>query len=526
MQAEKITALYARYSAEEEIGGESDSIVHQRAILSDFAAEKGYTNCRFYVDDGVSGTTFERDGFKRMTRDIEDGLIGTVIVKDLSRLGRNYLLAGQYIEVFFPDNNVRFISISDSVDTATTSMDFLPFHNLMNEWYARDISRKMKAMLKNKGNSGKRLANNVPYGYKKGEDGNWAIDEFPAEIVRKVFGLYLDGFSAKAIARVLYEEKVEIPAVCKRVKNADYDHPYSWASVTVTAMLKRQEYCGDTVNFRTEKKSYKSKKVIRYGKENYRIFPDTHPAIIDRETFEKVAEMYAKNRRQIERTNVRPLFYGKLVCADCKSNMYASRRNISCDTVYLCGSYRKIGSGCTSHYVRESDLREQVLKCIQALFWEAKSDMKAFKRKIERTLDLQESEQEKALNIQLEETQKRIGEIDLFIRNLYEDKVQGNITQEIFANLSANYAEEKSQLNNQITELLKGMAEQKHRSQKINNLYAAVEKYEQIDELTPEILVDFIDRVEVHEREDYPVRHRYFPRKIEVFFIGIGRFLG
>lgn len=166
------------------------------------------------------------------------------------------------------------------------------------------------------------------------------------------------------------------------------------------------------------------------------------------------------------------------------------------------------------------------MKCIQALFWEAKSDMKALKRKIERTLDLQDSEQEKALNIQLEETQKRIGEIDLFIRNLYEDKVRGNITQEIFANLSANYAEEKSQLNNQIAELLKGTAEQKHRSQKINNLYAAVQKYEQIDELTPEILADFIDRVEVHEREDYPVRHRYFPRKIEVFIIGIGRFLG
>lgn len=526
MQAEKITALYARYSAEDEIGGESNSIVHQRAILSDFAAEKGYTNYRFYVDDGVSGTTFEREGFKQMTKDIEDGLICTVIVKDLSRLGRNYLLAGQYIEVFFPDNNVRFISISDSVDTATTSTDFLPFHNLMNEWYARDISRKMKAMLKNKGNSGKRLANNVPYGYKKGEDGNWVIDEFPAEIVRKVFELYLDGVSAKAIARTLYEEKVEIPAVYKKFKNADYDSPYTWASVTVTAMLKRQEYCGDTVNFRTEKKSYKSKKVIRYGRENYKIFPDTHPAIIDRETFEKVAEMYAKNQKQVKRTNVRPLFYGKLVCADCKANMYASRRSISLDTVYLCGNYRKIDNVCTSHYVHESDLREQVLRCIQELFWEAKSDMKAFKRKIEKTLDLRDLEHEKALNIQLEETQRRIGEIDLFIQNLYEDKVRGNITQEIFANLSANYAEEKSQLNNRTAELLKGTAEQKHRSQKINKLYAAIVKYEQIDELTSEILADFIDRIEVHERDDYPVRHRYFPRKIDVFFVGIGMFLG
>lgn len=526
MQTEKITALYARYSAEDEIGGVSNSIIHQKAILSDFASEKGYTNYQFYVDDGVSGTTFERDGFKQMTRDIEDGLVDTVIVKDLSRLGRNYLLAGQYIEVFFPDNNVRFISISDSVDTATTSIDFLPFHNLMNEWYARDIFRKMKAMLKNKGNSGKRLANNVPYGYRKGEDGNWAIDEFAAKIVRKVFGLYLDGFSAKAIARTLYEDKVEIPAVYKKFKNADYDNPYTWASVTVTAMLKRQEYCGDTVNFRTEKKSYKSKKIIRYGREDYKIFSDTHPAIIDRETFEKVAEMYAKNQRQIKRTNVRPLFYGKLACADCKANMYASRRNISFDTVYLCGSYRKINSGCTSHYVHESDLRKQVLECIQKLFWEAKSDMKAFKRKIERTLDLQASKHEKELNFQLEETQQRIGEIDLFIQTLYEDKVRGNITQEIFANLSTNYAEEKSQLNDRIAEFLKDTAEQKHRSQKVNNLYSAIEKYGQIDELTSEILADFIDRIEVHERDDYPVRHRYSSRKIEVFFIGIGKFLG
>ena len=526
--AELITALYTRLSADDELKGESNSITHQKAILSDFASNHGFTNCRYYVDDGISGTTFDRPDFLRMIADIENGLVGTVIVKDLSRLGRDYLRVGQYTEMVFPDNNVRFISISDNIDSVEGMSDFMPFHNLINEWYARDISRKQRAVIQNKGHAGQRLTTRAIFGYKKDEQDKklWVIDEEAAAIVRRIFALFISGKSQQQIANIFFAEKVLCPSVylgCIRKGSYAEQNPFIWSNATITAILSKQEYCGDTVNFRTERKSYKSKKLIRHSKEEQCVFKDTHPAIIDRDTFERAAELLSHKRR-IRPFDDMPLFHDKVFCADCGSRMHLMRTNDYKDTrpdCYLCAGYRKKIKTCTSHYIRAETLEAEVLKEIQAVLKEAKTDRSGFKAKVQQILNQRNTYNQQQVKRMLAEAQARVAEVDSFIQSAFEEKVRGNITQDVFASLTKKYSDEKATLSATIANLLKAESEQKQTEKSIARFYTVIDKYETIEQLTPEILMDFVDRVEVSEGIKVTGERQKQPN-IAVFFIGVG----
>ena len=527
-QAEKITALYCRLSAEDELKGESNSISHQKEMLSEYAANHGFTNCRYYVDDGITGATFDREDFNRMIADVEQYLIGTVIVKDLSRLGRNYLEAGRYMEMVFPSYDVRFIAIGDHVDSAEGLSDILPFNNLMNEWYCRDISRKQRAVVQTKGNSGKRLTTRAIYGYKKSpEDKNvWIIDEYAAAVVQKIFALFLAGYGTTKIAKTLEAEKILCPSAylgCIKNKGFAKQNPYLWACQTVKHMLSKQEYCGDTVNFRSERISYKNRKQIHHTPDQYKIFKNTHPAIISREDFARTQELLLKCRR-INPINETAIFSGYAVCADCGSRMHISRTRGDCKThpdCYICAGYRRKIRDCTSHYIREETLKELVLAEIQKLLKLINDNPRSFKAMIGEKLSKENELDVQQTKIKLSEIQKRIAEIDKYIQVLFEDKVRGNITQDIFANLSRKYTDEKIELNAEVEKLLRAESTQKDLVKRINNFYAIVENFSEITELTPAIMSTFIDRIEVFEGEKIP-KTCMKSGKIKVFFNGIG----
>lgn len=522
--ANRFTALYARLSKDDELQGESNSIKHQKAILTEYAQSHGFSNFRFYVDDGVSGTTFNRPDFIRMIDDVESGLIDTVIVKDLSRVGRDYLRVGYYTEIIFPDNNVDFISISDNVNSTQGDNDFMPFHNLMNEWYARDISRKQRAVIQNKGNAGVRLTSNVIYGYKKDEKKHWIVDDEVAENVRTIFKMYINGSGVQAIANYFFVKKIVSPSVyLNRVRKGSVaeKNPYIWSIQTISQILSKQEYCGDTVNFRFEKKSFKSKKIIRHEKEDFKIFENTQEAIIDRETFELAQQLLSK-RRRISPIKEKALFSDILFCSDCHSKMYLLRTRNYKDTrpdCYVCCGYRKKIKECTSHYVRESFLIEEVLRKIQIASCEAKSNSELFKKKIK--AEVMQKTQSCQLDIQkkLSTSQKRVEELDKLIQNLYVDKIKGDVPQDVFLNLSQQFIAEQHSVSEEIQALSQEENEVFKKSQDINRFFEVINRYDCIDKLTYEILHDFVEKIEVHEGVKVGRCKR---TSIDIYFVGVG----
>ena len=393
MQTGKITALYVRFSFDDGIDAESGSIEHQKALLRNYAESNGFTNLSYYADDGYTGTNFNRPDFQRMMNDIRNGLVGTVIVKDMSRLGRNYLMVGQYVEIEFPKHNIRFIAISDNVDSAKGMNDLLPIHNLMNEWYSRDISKKVRAMVRQKGNSGQHITSKLPYGYyNTSEDKQtWLIDEEASEVVREIFDLYVHhAMGTKQIAqRLTAEKRMGITYHKKLYHGVEVTgkNMYSWCSATVASILKRQEYVGDTVNFRTEITSYKNKKVIYNDEEKIKIFPDTHPAIISRELFQMAQDRREKTIRHPSRPH-KYLFGDYLYCMDCHARMHGRQ----CGTkrkealyCYECTTYRK-SKGCYFHGVPEKYLEDEVLKAIQRIISKAKSNPDEFYKTIQKCM--------------------------------------------------------------------------------------------------------------------------------------------
>lgn len=529
MQAELITALYARLSAEDDQKGESNSITHQKAILKEYATSHGFTNCQYYVDDGITGATFEREAFKRMIADIEQGLVGTVIVKDLSRLGRNYLITGQYTEIIFPSYDVRFIAISDNVDSDEGLSDLLPFSNLINEWYCRDISRKQRAVIQQKGNAGQRLTTRAIYGYKKSAEDKhkWEIDEKAAEIVRLIYNLYLNGYGMSKIAHYLESEKILCPSVyLSQVKSNGYanQNPYMWSNQTITQILSKQEYCGDTVNFRSERASYKSKKIIRHDPKDFLIFKDTHEAIISRDDFESVQIKLAQ-RKRISPIEEKALFSGYLVCADCGSRMHTMRtrhqEKYHATDCYVCAGYRKKIKSCTSHYIREDGLTELVLAKIQSVIEEYHKSPKTFTKRIQQKLTADGVNNAMQTQKRLSYIVERITEIEVYIQHLFEEKVKGNISQEVFANLSKKYSDDKAELLAERESLKRVENESKQFVKKFNHFIAIVENIKTVSEVTPDILRELIDRIEVFEGEKIP-QSRMKSAKIKVFFNGIG----
>ena len=456
---DKITALYCRLSQDDMLQGESNSITNQKEILKKYAEDNGFRNTKFYVDDGVSGTTFERDGFKAMMSDVEDGKVGIVITKDLIRLGRDYLKTGELIEMTFPDYDVRYIAINDGVDTFKSENELMAFKNIFNDWYARDCSKKIRAVFKAKGQSGKHLCPPI-YCYKKSDaDKNlWIVDEVAAEVVRKIFRLCIDGYGPTQIARILTEQGILTPTAYALSQGRDNGRhnakTHRWGTQTICHILERLEYCGHTVNFRTHMKSYKVHKIIYNPQDEWLIFENTHEPVITQQEFDLVQEI-RKNKRRLQKKDELNPFSGMVYCADCGAKMYLSRRvNERPEQEHMrCSTYAKDTKECTVHYIRTCVLREIVLGELNKLLSAVMENEGEFvQTAMSNSVQKQSSELAKAKKT-LKQAEKRISELDKLFKRLYEDNVLGKISDERFEILSAEYEEEQKQLKSTVAEL-------------------------------------------------------------------------
>lgn len=530
MQTVKFTALYARFSYDDGVDATGGSIEHQKSLLQNYADINGFTNCRFYADDGYTGTNFNRPDFQRMLEDIRSGLIGTVIFKDMSRLGRNYLMVGQYTEIEFPKYNVRYIAISDNVDSAKGTNDLLPINNLMNEWYSRDISKKIRAQIHHKGRSGQAVTTKLPYGYKRSPDdiNEWIIDETASSIVKEIFDMYLNqSLGMKVISRILNERKIVSPdshRILLKGLEVDENKLYCWSGATIRRILRRREYVGDTVNFRTEITSYKNKKIIHNGDDKILIFENTHPAIISREMFQQAQEKYYKNLRHAEKPR-KYLFNDYLYCMDCHRKMHGKKSYGSkvIKYAYECSTYRK-SKGCYYHGVPEEYLMKVVLEKIQSVVNYAKEKPDEFYKNVRQVIENIGDKSKTVMSEELEKAQKRIAEIDKYIQGLFEAKVKGEIDGSLFACLKKNYDDEKNQLNTVIADLIKKLNSKNDVSEKVQILYAAIKKYDVVKELTPEVLNDFLEKIEVGKFKNNNKKIPFFGREYEIsiFFWGVG----
>ena len=522
-----VTALYARLSKDDDLVGDSNSIVHQKEILAKYAKEHGFTNIEFYVDDGFSGTNFNRPDFQRMMADAEEGKISTVIVKDMSRFGRDYIMVGYYTEIYFSNLDIRFIAINDNVDSnIQTENDLTPFKNVFNEWYARDTSKKIRAVFKAKGNSGKHLTTNPPFGYKKDPDDKdkWIIDEEAAATVRRIFQMYVEGYRISEIGHKLTEEKVETPILYymnRGIKtNARSEYPEIWDLMSIKYILSQTAYAGHTVNFQTAVKSYKTKKQIRLPKEDWIIYRNTQEPIIDEKTFETVQQM-RKVKRARTKYNEPNMFSGLLYCADCGNHLTIQRvaRNRKMDN-FSCATYRKKKKGlCSCHRILVSDLetivKEDLQKvCEYVLFHEKEFTDEYLSGSKKETVKFQSKT--KAELKRLSERQEEIGKI---IRKLYEDNVNGRITDERFDFLAKSYEDEGNDLKTKINELKNALASSAQDEEKLSKFLKVVKSYTEIEELTPEILNSFIEKIYIGETEKYDGRKM---QEVEIIYKFVG----
>ena len=449
---DKITALYCRLSQDNMLQGESNSITNQKAILKKYADDNGFHNPVFYIDDGVSGTTWEREGFKAMMADVEAGKVGTVITKDLSRLGRDYMKTSKLIEMVFPNYDVRYIAINDGVDTLKSENELMAFKNIFNDWYARDTSKKIRAVFKAKGQSGKHLSNPI-YGYKhsKTDKNLWLIDDEAAEVVRKIFHLCIDGYGPAQIARILTEEGIPTPTAYALSQGRDNGHKNAnlsrWGMKTISGILEKPEYAGHTVNFRTHVKSYKNKKRVDNPKEDWLIFENTHEPIITQQEFDLVQELRKNKRRPTKHEEVNP-FSGMVYCADCGKKMYLCRAtSLTTDQEHLkCSTYSSDKDACSAHFIRTVVLNEIVLNELNKLLVRVKEHEDEFvQAAMDNSVQKQTSELSKAKKA-MKQAEKRIAELDRLFTRLYEDNVSGKISDERFAVMSKGYEDEQKKL--------------------------------------------------------------------------------
>jgi hypothetical protein len=522
-----VTALYARLSKDDNLVGDSNSIVHQKEILAKYAKEHGFTNIEFYVDDGFSGTNFNRPDFQRMMADAEEGKISTVIVKDMSRFGRDYIMVGYYTEIYFSNLDIRFIAINDNVDSnIQTENDLTPFKNVFNEWYARDTSKKIRAVFKAKGNSGKHLTTNPPFGYKKdpNDKEKWIIDDEAAATVRRIFQMYVDGYRISEIGHKLTEEKVETPIlyyINRGIKtNARSEYPEIWDLMSIKYILSQTAYAGHTVNFQTAVKSYKTKKQVNLPRNQWVIFRNTQEAIIDEKTFETVQQM-RKAKRARTKYNEPNMFSGLLYCADCGNHLTIQRvaRNRKMDN-FSCATYRKKKKGlCSCHRILVSDLetivKEDLQKvCEYVLFHEKEFTDEYLSGSKRETVKFQAKT--KAELKRLSERQEEIGRI---IRKLYEDNVCGRIPDERFDFLAKSYEDEGNELKQKIFELQNALTTSVQDEEKLSKFLKVVKSYTEIRELTPEILNSFIEKIYISETEKYDGRKM---QEVEIIYKFVG----
>ena len=526
-----ITALYPRLSHEDELQGESNSISNQKRILETYAKQNGFSNLRWYTDDGYSGANFQRPGFQAMLADIEAGKVGTVIVKDMSRLGRNYLQVGMYTEMIFPQKGVRFIAINDGVDSAQGENDFAPLRNIFNEWLVRDTSKKIKAVKRSKGMSGKPITSKPVYGYLMDEDENFIIDEEAAPVVRQIYSLCLAGNGPTKIARMLTEQQIPTPGTLeyRRTGSTRRYHPgyeCKWATNTVVHLLENREYTGCLVNFKTEKPSYKLKHSIENPPEKQAVFENHHEPIIDRETWERVQEL-RKQRKRPNRYDEVGLFSGILFCADCGSVMYQQRyqtdkRKQDC---YICGSYKKRTADCTAHFIRTDLLTAGVLSNLRKVTsYAAKHETRFMKLLIEQNED-GDRRRNAAKKKELEAAEKRIAELSAIFKRLYEDSVTGRISDERFTELSADYEAEQKELKERAARLREELSKAQEATANAEKFMNVVRRHTTIEELTPTLLREFVEKIVVHESValDGKRRGKLRRQEIEIYYSFVGK---
>ena len=524
-QGEKWTALYVRLSRDDENEGDSNSIQHQIEILTKYCKDHDISRYQIYKDDGFSGTNFKRPGFLDMIGDIEAGLVNMVIVKDMSRFGRNYLEVGLYTEIRFPEMGVRFIAVNDGVDSDDQmGNDFTPFRNIINEWYAKDTSKKIRAVFRNKGMSGQRLAVNAPYGYIKGEDGHLLVDEETAPVVELIFQLCVEGNGPGKIARMLKEREIPTPGTItfqRTGQTSRYfpDDPCRWNPATVLSILGQDAYLGRTTNFKTTKLSYKSKKTVINSPDKWAVFEGTHEAIIDKETWE-IVQKSREHRRRPTKMGEMGLFSGLAYCADCGAKLY-HHRSITLtkeQESYICSNYQS-RKKCTAHYIRAVVLEQLVLQNLQRVVAYAQEDENEFVRRVmENKTAVQRAEQEQAKR-RLEKQERRISELDRIIQQLYEDRVSGALSAERFAKLSGGYEKEQEELKQSAKELQAIVNTIETQAVNVQSFLKIVRKYTAPTELTPALLREFVEKIVVHA-PDKSSGHR--TQRIDVHYNFIG----
>ena len=514
-----VTALYCRLSRDDDLSGDSNSIVNQKQILGEYAKRQGFHNCRFYVDDGYSGTNFERPDFQRMIADIESGEVKTVIVKDMSRFGRNYIMVGYYTEILFPNAKIHFIAVNDSVDSeCEADNEFTPFRNIINEWYARDTSKKVKAVLRAKGTSGKHLSAVPPYGYMKdpNDKKKWIIDEDAAKVVKEIYRLFLEGKGVKEIAKILTANHIDTPQTHNEKLGLPIrsrsECPTIWNPTTVYQILDKEDYTGCTVNFKTKKLSYKSKEQINVPRDQWVIFENTQEAIIDKETFELVRRMRDKCRRVSPnkitiKTAGQPrkpknMFVGKVFCADCGSQMNIHHNSYNKECNYLvCATYRKKKKGeCTSHRIRLDALEQIVLNDLRKISAYVAWHENEF---VERYLNCSQKEKLRltaAAKAEVSKAYVRQEELNAILRKLYEDNALGRITDDRYDELAASYENERKRLKERVSTLEASINSVAEDNANLERFISTLKYYINLEELTPEILHSFVDRIEVGEK--------------------------
>ena len=532
MSKQKITALYERLSRDDELQGESNSISNQKKLLEEYAAQQGFTNCVHFTDDGISGTCFDRPGFLDMMRQVEAGNVDYLCIKDMSRLGRDYLKVGQIMEIL-RQRGVRLIAINDGVDSARGDDDFTPFRNIMNEYYARDTSRKIKSTFKTKGMTGKHLTGTVIYGYLWNETRDqWIVDEYAAEVVKRIFAMTIDGYGPYQIAKKLSEDKILIPSAYLAQhnegvnKNKTFKDVYGWGSSTIVNLLDKREYLGHTVNFKT-RKHFKDKKSHYVPEDEWTIFENTHEAIISQETFDLAQKIRSKVRRYPDGWGEAAPLTGLLYCADCGGKMYVHRTNNGKRiSQYTCSQYTKVPCGTlckTQHRINEDVVLSLVSDMLRAIAEYAKHERAEFVRVVQEAQSSQQTSEVKKQRTRLATAKQRVSELEVLLCKIYEDNVLGKLPDARYAVLDAQYAKEQAALTAEIATLEKAVGDYEKHEKSADRFIALIDKYQNFDKLTNTMLNEFVDKILVHERARKGSRET--TQEVEIFFNFVGRFV-
>ena len=533
----KITALYERLSRDDELQGPSNSILNQQAFLEDYAKRNSFTNVRHFTDDGVSGTTFDREGFKAMIAEVEAGNVATIIVKDMSRFGRDYLKVGFYTDVMFRDKGVRFIAVNNGIDSDKQGdNDFTPFLNIMNEFYARDSSRKIQAIFKARMQDGKRVSPSVPYGYRRDpqDKQHLIVDEEAAAVVRRIFQMVIDGYGVKGIADALTADKVLIPSAYAKLHNPENDHskgfhdPCLWSSTAVGYILEKQEYMGHTVLGKTICENYKTKKRRKAKPEELMIFRDTHEAIVDEETWQLAHRLKKTIRKPSYPDRPANPLTGLLYCADCGHKLThhqpspSKKKVYDADDYYICGNYRQLTRDCTIHYIKTSAIEKLILTAIREVSAYVREDEKEFIRIVRDAASAGQEQTAREQKKRRRQVEKRIAELDELIRKLYEGNATGKIPDKHFNRLLVEYDTEQSALEQEAAELKEGIIAQAEDGMRAQRFVSLVRRYTSFDELTASMLNEFIEKVVIHEADKSTGDRR---QKVDIYFNFIGCFV-